>query len=106
MFGVAGKLDAELMRIRVRIGELLWKAAGAPPLELQLIDGASVAGALAELFHAHPALAAELPPGGKTRGGLPYHVFVNRRIVTEDEMAARLLKEGDTLHILTPTAGG
>ena len=106
MFGMVGKLVVERMRIRVRIGDLLWKAAGPPPLELQLAEGASVAGALAELFRANPALAAELPPGGKTRGGLPYHVFVNRRTVAEEEMASRRLKEGDTLHILTPTAGG
>ena len=94
------------MRITVKIGDLLWRFAGLRQVELQLADGASLADALTELATQFPVLAAELRPGGVTRGGLPYHFFVNRRLVGEAEDRSRRLKDGDSVHILSPTAGG
>ena len=94
------------MWVRIKIGDLLWKVAGQLETRLELDEGATATDALTGLYQACPALAAELLPGGKTRNGLPYHFFVNRRIVAEADMASRLLKDGDTLYILSPTAGG
>jgi molybdopterin converting factor small subunit len=94
------------MKVIVKIGGLLRLATGELHVELDLPEQASAADALAQLFGAHPGLAAELPAGGKTLSGLPYHFFVNRRLVGEAQMATRRLRDGDTLHILSPTAGG
>jgi molybdopterin converting factor small subunit len=94
------------MRITVKIGDLLWRIAGERQIDLQLTTDATAADGLAELYQLYPALATELPPGGTTRGGLPYYYFVNRRLVGERNLAACRLKDGDTLLILSPTAGG
>ncbi len=94
------------MRIIVKIGDLLQMATGESQIELELPERANAADAVARLYHAYPSLASELPAGGKTRSGLPYHFFVNRRMVDETQLAARWLKDGDTLHILSPAVGG
>jgi hypothetical protein len=94
------------MIITVKIGDLLWRLAGERQIDLQLTNDATAADALAELYQSYPALAAELPPGGITRGGLPYYYFVNRRLVGKRNLATCQLKDGDTLLILSPTAGG
>jgi molybdopterin converting factor small subunit len=94
------------MRIIVRIGDLFWRVAGKRQIELTMGDGATAADVIAQLATVSPALAAELLPGGVTRGGLPYHIFVNRRRVAEADLAARRLKDGDSVHIISPTAGG
>ena len=94
------------MRITVRIGDLFWRVADERQFELVMDDGASAADVIARLATVSPALAAELLPGGVTRSGLPYHIFVNRRRVAEADLATRRLKDGDSVHILSPTAGG
>jgi molybdopterin converting factor small subunit len=94
------------MRVTVKIGELLWHLAGRRQVELELPADASAADAMAQLAERLPALAVELPPGGVTRSGLPYYVFVNRRLVGHTQLRAHRLKDGDSLHVLSPTAGG
>lgn len=94
------------MHITVKIGDLLWRIAGQRQVELHLADGASAADAMAQLAALLPGLATELPPGGVTRSGLPYHVFVNRRLITQAELTTQRLKDGDSLHVISPTGGG
>jgi molybdopterin converting factor small subunit len=94
------------VKIKVRFGELLWRLAGESQVEMELGEGTTVADAIAHLYQAHPGLMAELAAEGKTTAGLPYYFFLNRKLVQSGEMALRRLKEGDTLYILSPTAGG
>ncbi|MGQ9501080.1 MAG: MoaD/ThiS family protein [Anaerolineae bacterium] len=85
---------------------MLWPSATRGDIELDLEEPATLADALAQLYARFPQLAQELPPGGKTRGGLPYHFFVNRRLVPETELSSQRLRAGDRVHILSPAAGG
>ncbi|MGC8879177.1 MAG: MoaD/ThiS family protein [Anaerolineae bacterium] len=94
------------MRITVKLGELLQQAVAQNEIELELDEPATLADALVQLHLCLPGLAQELLPGGKTRSGLPYHFFVNRRLVPEAALASHHLRDGDTLHILSPAAGG
>ena len=94
------------MRITVKLGELLQQTIAQSEIDLELSESATLADALAQLYVRFPKLAQELPPGGKTRSGLPYHFFVNRRLVPEATLTSHRLRDGDTLHILSPAAGG
>lgn len=94
------------MRITVKLGEMLQQAIAQSEINLELSEPATLADALEQLYVRFPELARELPPGGKTRGGLSYHFFVNRRLVSETALSSHRLRDGDTLHILSPAAGG
>jgi len=94
------------MKVTVRIGELLWQDAERGDIELELEESATIADAIAALYARFPQLAEELLPGGKTRSGLPYHFFLNRRLVPETALSSQRLRAGDRLHILSPAAGG
>ncbi len=94
------------MRITVRVGETLWQTVGQGEIELELDEPATLTDALTQLFVRFPKLAEELRPGGKTRSGLPYHLFVNRRLVPNEMVSTHHLRNGDRLHILSPAAGG
>jgi len=87
------------MKVTVRIGELLGQGTTQHDIELEL-------DAMAALYAHFPQLAQELLPGGKTRSGLPYHFFLNRRLVPETALSSQRLRTGDRLHILSPAAGG
>ncbi|MCS7261703.1 MAG: MoaD/ThiS family protein [Anaerolineae bacterium] len=90
----------------MKLGELLQQAVAPGEISLELSEPATLADVLAQLHIRFPELARELPPGGKTRSGLPYHFFVNRRLVPETTLASHPLKDGDVVHILSPAAGG
>jgi molybdopterin converting factor small subunit len=94
------------MKVTVRIGELLGQGTAQDDIELELDESATIADAMAALYARFPQLAQELLPGGKTRSGLPYHVFLNRRLVPETALSSQRLRAGDRLHILSPAAGG
>lgn len=94
------------MRITVKLGELLQQTVAQHEISLELDEPATLADALAQLHSRFPELAHELLPGGRTRSGLPYHFFVNRRLVSEAKMASHHLRDGDIVHILSPAAGG
>lgn len=94
------------MRITVKLGELLQQTVAQPEINLELDEPATLADALAQLYACFPELAHELRPGGKTRSGLPYHFFVNRRLVSEAQITTLPLRDRDTVHILSPAAGG
>lgn len=94
------------MRITVKFGEMLQQVVARSEIDLELNEPATLADALTQLYVHFPKLVREIPPGGKTRSGLPYHFFVNRRLVPEAALASHRLRDGDTLHILSPAAGG
>lgn len=94
------------MRITIKLGELLQQTIAQHEVGLELDEPATLADAMAQLRMRFPELAQELLPGGKTRSGLPYHFFVNRRLVSEAKMASHPLRDGDIVHILSPAAGG
>jgi molybdopterin converting factor small subunit len=94
------------MKVTVRIGELLGQGTTQHDIELELDESATIADAMAALYAHFPQLAQELLPGGKTRSGLPYHFFLNRRLVPETALSSQRLRTGDRLHILSPAAGG
>jgi molybdopterin converting factor small subunit len=94
------------VKIKIKFGELLWRLVGESQVEMELGEGSTVADAIAHLYQAHPGLTVELAANGKTEAGLPYYFFLNRKLVRSGEMTLHRLKEGDTLDILSPTAGG
>lgn len=93
------------MQIEVKMGDPLWKAVGQRQISLELADGASVANALAHLRAAYPDFGSALEAGG-TRLGVPFHFFVNRKLVRDRDLDQHKLKAGDTLYILAPIVGG
>ena len=93
------------MTVEVKLGDPLWKAVGQRQVRLELTDGASVNDALLRLRTAYPQFEAALAAGG-TRLGVPFHFFVNRKLVKDRDLTQHRLKGGDTLHILAPIVGG
>ena len=93
------------MKIKIIMGDPLGEAVGESQIRFDLPDGATVTEALAHLCRAYPGFGEALAGGGD-RQGIPFHFFVNRKLVKDEDLAGRTLKEGDTLHILTPAAGG
>jgi sulfur carrier protein ThiS len=93
------------MKIKINMGHPLGEAVGESQITLGLPASATVADALAQLRTAYPGFGEALAGEG-SRQYLPFLFFVNRRWVKEEDLAGRTLKEGDTLHILTPTVGG
>ena len=93
------------MKIKIRMGNPLGEAVGESQISFDLPDGTTAAEALAHLCRAYPGFGEALAGGG-SRQYLPFHFFVNRKLVKDGDLAGRILKEGNTLHILTPTVGG
>ena len=93
------------MKIQIRMGDPLGEAVGESQITLGLPASATVADALAQLRTAYPGFGEALAGGGRWQD-IPFHFFVNRKLVKDEDLAGRTLKEGDTLHILTPTVGG
>ena len=93
------------MRITVKIGAPLSESIGTALLEVELAEGATVQDALAQLGARYPHLEATLA-GDPGQGTIPFHFFVNRIWVKDEELARRRLKAGDRLYILAPVVGG
>ena len=93
------------MKINIKMGDSLREAVGESQVRFVLPDGATAAEALAHLRRAYPGFGEALAGGGRWQD-MPFHFFVNRKVVKDGDLAGRTLKEGDTLHILTPTVGG
>ena len=93
------------MKIKISMGDPLGEAVGESQIRFDLPDGATAAEALAHLRRAYPGSGEALAGGGRWQD-IPFHFFVNRKVVKDGDLAGRTLKEGDTLHILTPTVGG
>jgi len=93
------------MKIKIGLGDPLGEAVGESQIRLDLPDGATAAEALAHLCRAYSGFGEALA-GGSGWQGIPFHFFVNRKLVKDEDLAGRTLKEGDTLHILTPAVGG
>ena len=93
------------MKINIKMGDSLREAVGESQIRLDLSDGATAAEALAHLRTAYPGFGEALAGEG-SRHYIPFHFFVNRKLVKDEDLAGRTLKEGDTMHILTPTVGG
>jgi sulfur carrier protein ThiS len=94
-----------MVTVEVKLGDPLWKAVGQRQISLELANGASVDDALMSLRTAYPQFEAALAAGG-TRLGVPFHFFVNRKLVKDGDLTQHRLKRGDTLHILAPIVGG
>ena len=93
------------MKVEVKLGNPLWRAVGQPLIPIDLADGATVADALEHLGVTYPGFREALVAGG-SRLGIPFNFFVNRKLVKEEDLERRRLKEGDRLYILTPVVGG
>jgi len=94
------------MQIMVRLGEPLWRAAGAMRLYLDFSeDEATVADVLARLAATYPAF--ETAFRGDAFGRLmPYQVFVNARLVPPGGEALRPVVDGDKVYLFLPAIGG
>ncbi len=93
------------MVIELKMGDPLWKVVGQQQIKLELVDGATVADALAYLCRTYPEFEAALDAGG-TQVGVPFNFFVNRKLVKDRDLSQHRLKAGDRLHILAPIVGG
>jgi molybdopterin synthase catalytic subunit len=82
------------MLVRIRLFAQLRERAGADAIEAELVEGATVADALAALSQ-QPALAELLVR-------LPVRMAVNREVVADDAP----LHAGDELALLPPVSGG
>ena len=94
------------MQIMVRLGEPLWRAAGAMRLYLDFGEGeVTVADVLARLAATYPAF--ETAFRGDAFGRLmPYQVFVNARLVPAGGEALRPVVDGDKVYLFLPAIGG
>ncbi len=93
------------MKIKIEMGDPLGEAVGESQIRFDLPDGATAAETLAQLRTVYPGFGEALAGGGRWQD-MPFHFFVNRKLVKDGDLAGCTLKEGDTLHILTPTVGG
>jgi len=82
------------MRVEVRLFAMVRERAGAPTLELELEEGATVADAVAAL-RLQPALSG-------AGAGLPFRLAVNREYAPDTQP----LVAGDELAVITPVSGG
>lgn len=90
------------MRVTVKLDPLFLSrigVEGAFPLDLP--DGATVTDCLAAIAARWPELETML-----RAPAVPYSLFVNRRIVPRGRADAFPLKDGDTLYLFEPLAGG
>ncbi len=87
------------MQIMVRLGEPLWRAAGAMRLYLDFDEGdVTVADVLARLAATYPPF--ETAFRGDAFGRLmPYQVFVNARLVPAGGEALRPVVDGDKVYL-------
>ena len=94
------------MQIMVRLGEPLWRAAGALRLYLDFAEGeVTVADLLARLAATYPGFDTAFR--GDALGRLmPYQVFVNARLVPLGGEAQRTLVDGDKVYLFLPAIGG
>jgi molybdopterin converting factor subunit 1 len=81
------------MRVTVRLFAVVRERAGSPQIDLELSEGASVAGAVSELVRQIPSIAAVM-------ARVVY--AINREYVRSDA----ILKQGDELAIIPPVSGG
>jgi DNA-3-methyladenine glycosylase len=94
------------MRIMVRLGEPLWRAAGVQRLYLEFPgDTVTVAEVLRRLHDEYPDFAAAYR-GDAFRRPVPYNVYVNARTVRPGEEASRTLADGDKVYFFLPAVGG
>ena len=99
------------MKITFKLGEPLWRAAGkrevagelGPSEREGLAAPASVDAALNALAAAYPQMAQELHGA---QAEFYYSLFVNDRLVVFAQRDKTLLKEGDTISLFLPLAGG
>jgi len=90
------------MRVKVKLDPLFRSKIGmegAFPQELP--DGATVSDCLSAIAARWPQLEPML-----RAPAVPYSLFINRRIVPRGRADAFPLKDGDTLYLFEPLAGG
>lgn len=94
------------MRIMVRLGEPLWRAAGTQRLDLEFAGGrVTVADVVALLTVTYPPFAAAYRGEGLGRPW-PYNLFVNARQVPADQEHEFELADGDKVYFFLPAVGG
>ncbi len=90
------------MRVTLKLDPLFRsKIDTEGPITLELPDGATVSDCLAAMAARWPQLAPLLEAPA-----VPYSLFVNSRIVPRGRSASFPLKDGDTLYLFEPVAGG
>ncbi|MGB9592843.1 MAG: MoaD/ThiS family protein [Anaerolineae bacterium] len=90
------------MRITLKLDPLFRsKIDTEGPITLDLPDGATVADCLAAMAARWPDLEPML-----AAPAVPYSLFVNSRIVPRGRRGSFPLKDGDTLYLFEPVAGG
>lgn len=90
------------MRVTLKLDPLFRSKIDAEgPITLDLPEGATVADGLAAMAARWPDLEPLL-----AAPAVPYSLFVNSRIVPRGRAASFALKDGDTLYLFEPVAGG
>lgn len=90
------------MRVTLKLDPLFRSKIDAQePIILELPDGATVADCLAAIAARWPDLEPML-----AAPAVPYSLFVNSRIVPRRRLESFALKDGDTLYLFEPVAGG
>lgn len=91
------------MRVTVKVGEPLRSALGERKVALELPEGATVADLLSSLADRYPGFRHEFY---EREIDLPYVLFLNDDQLKLGEVEETPVREGDTLFILLPVAGG
>ena len=93
------------MRVTFKLGEPLWRSVGKREVAVEAAAPATVGDALVALGAAYPQAGEELQGRGG-RSDFYYSLFVNDRLVLFAQKDQAQVKDGDTISILLPLAGG
>ena len=93
------------MQIEINTQAPLDRVLGGKSVSIDLPSPASMADLLVYLKQHYPDFEAGLQAGGDEYG-TAFNIFLNRKALRERELASKLLKEGDRIHIIVPVVGG
>ncbi len=91
------------MQVLVKFAGPLRGAAGVKQVQVELDGGADTGGLLRRVAELYPAVQHELM---ETEARNYYSVFINDQLVREKDRETAPLKDGDTVMLLLPIAGG
>lgn len=93
------------MLVKLKLGQPLWRSAGARVVVVEVAPPVTVGAALAALAATYPQTGRELRLG-TDRTDFYYSLFVNDRLVLSADKDSATLREGDVVSVLLPLAGG
>lgn len=96
------------MDITVRLGDPLWRHVGTRRLSLHFAPGrVALSGVLEHLRTDFPQIDQLLRQDeGRSRDGMPYHLFLNHKKIAWDDVDRITLKDGDQIAIFLLVVGG